>query len=165
MGGRVTPFMRVMPGRRENALIRIAAVLTVVLAGLLAFPSGTSACTGLYAGCATTANGSVYVCRSEDYGPDYVKQFVIVPAADHEEGEMFEDDYGFLAPYPLHTLRYSAIMDDPSKYDGIAKVPFAEAGINEKGVSVSATVSTDFNKESHALTLPKYLRCQIPESF
>ena len=40
-------------------------------------------------------NGSVYVGRSEDYGPDYVKQYRIVPAADHDAGEMFEDDYGF----------------------------------------------------------------------
>ena len=72
---------------------------------------------------------------------------MIIPAADHGPEEYLEDDYGFRAPYPSHTLRYSVIMDDPSEYSGRTKIPFAEAGINEKGVSVSATVSTYFNKK------------------
>ena len=109
-------------------------------------PTNAYACTGIYAGSGTTANGSVYVGRSEDYGPDYVKQYRIVPAADHAAGEMFEDDYGFRVPYPAHTLRYSVLMDDPSRYSKTA-IPYGEAGINEKGVSVSATVTTNFNKK------------------
>lgn len=100
-------------------------------------PANAYACTGIYAGSGTTANGSVYVGRSEDYGPDYVKQYKIVPVADHDAGEMFEDDYGFSVPYPAHTLRYSVLMDDPSRYSKTA-IPYGEAGINEKGVSVSA---------------------------
>ena len=59
---------------------------------------------------------------------------------------MFEDDYGFSVPYPAHTLRYSVLMDDPSMYSKTA-IPYGEAGINEKGVSVSATVTTNFNKK------------------
>lgn len=114
---------------------------------IFAFPADILACTGIYAGSAVTENGSVYVGRSEDFGPDFAKQFMIIPAADHEPGEYLEDDYGFKAPYPSHTLRYSVIMDDPSEYSGLTKIPFAEAGINEKGVSVSATVSTYFNKK------------------
>lgn len=114
---------------------------------ILAFPVNILACTGIYAGGAVTGNGSVYMGRSEDFGPDYVKQFMIIPAADHGPGEYLEDDYGFRAPYPSHTLRYSVIMDDPSEYSGLTKIPFGEAGINEKGVSVSATVSTYFNKK------------------
>ena len=112
---------------------------------LVLSPANAYACTGIYAGSGTTANGSVYVGRSEDYGPDYVKQYRIVPAADHDAGEMFEDDYGFSVPYPAHTLRYSVLMDDPSRYSKTA-IPYGEAGINEKGVSVSATVTTNFNK-------------------
>ena len=113
---------------------------------LTLFPVHVYACTGIYAGSGTTANGSVYAGRSEDYGPDYVKQYRIIPAADHGAGEMFEDDYGFSVPYPAHTLRYSVLMDDPSKYSKTA-IPYGEAGINEKGVSVSATVTTNFNKK------------------
>ena len=42
-------------------------------------------------------------------------------------------------------FRYSAVIDDPSAYSGLTLFPYAEAGINEKGVSVSASVSTYFN--------------------
>ena len=125
------------PGRLRVTCGMLAAGI-LLLTCLSSFPAGSDACTGFCAGCETTANGSAYVCRSEDFGPDYAKQFVIVP-------DLFEDDHGFRAPCPAHTLRYSAIMDDPSEYDGIAHVPFGEAGINEKGVSVSATVTTLFN--------------------
>lgn len=133
-------------------LIRLRLIVAKTAVSLLAlsvcfaaFPSDTLACTGIYAGCSTTENGSVYMGRSEDYGPDYGKQFIIVPAADHAQGETLADDYGFCAPYPAHTLRYSAVIDDPSVYKGLTLFPYAEAGINEKGVSVSATVSTYFN--------------------
>ena len=129
---------------------RIMAVMLIMVLCLVLFPSGVLACSGVYAGGDTTANGSTYVGRSEDFGPNYGKQFVIVPAADHEDGEMLEDDYGFRAPYPSHTLRYSAVMDDPSEYDGLTIIPFGEAGINEKGVSVTATVSTYFNESAWA---------------
>ena len=132
------------PGRLRVTCGMLAAGI-LLLTCLSSFPAGSDACTGFCAGCETTANGSAYVCRSEDFGPDYAKQFVIVPAADHGPEDLFEDDHGFRAPCPAHTLRYSAIMDDPSEYDGIAHVPFGEAGINEKGVSVSATVTTLFN--------------------
>ena len=40
---------------------------------LLAFPMDILACTGIYAGGAVTENGSVYMGRSEDFGPDYAK--------------------------------------------------------------------------------------------
>jgi len=121
------------------------AAALILLFSLPALLPGASACTGVYAGSAVTEDGSVWFGRSEDYGPDYVKHFVIIPAADHAEGEMFEDDYGFRIPCPAHTLRYSAVMDDVSNHGGIAKVPYAEAGINEKGVSVTATISIYFN--------------------
>ena len=60
---------------------------------------------------------------------------------------MLADDHGFCAPYPAHTLRYSAVIDNPSVYSGQTPLPYAEAGTNEKGVSVSATVSTYFNEK------------------
>ena len=130
---------------------RIAAVMLIMVICPALFSSGAFACTGVYAGGNTTANGSTYVGRSEDFGPNYGKQFVIVPAADHREGEMFVDDYSFSAPYPSHTLRYSAVMDDPSEYGGLTIIPFGEAGVNEKGVSVTATVSTYFNESVLAI--------------
>lgn len=136
----------------KKRIAKRAAIILLALTVLAsAFSVGALACTGIYAGGGTTENGSVYLGRSEDFGPDWVKQFVIVPAADHAPDEMLEDDYGFRAPYPAHTLRYSAVMDDPSEYSGLTKIPFGEAGVNEKGVAVSATVSTYFNKKVQAV--------------
>ena len=129
--------------KRQNH--EIAASLLTLSVCFAVFSADTLACTGIYAGCSSTENGSVYLGRTEDYGPDYGKQFIIVPAADHAEGEMLTDDHGFCAPYPAHTLRYSAIIDDPSAYSGRTLFPYAEAGINEKGVSVSASISTYYN--------------------
>ncbi len=130
----------------RHLMLRIASVMLIMIICITFFSSSTLACTGVYAGGNTTANGSTYMGRSEDFGPNYGKQFVIVPAADHKDGEMLVDDYSFSALYPSHTLRYSAIMDDPSEYDGLTIIPYGEAGINEKGVSVTATVSTYFNE-------------------
>ena len=67
---------------------RTAAFLLALTVCFVVFSESTSACTGIYAGGSSTKNGSVYVGRTEDYGPDYGKQFIIVPAADHAEGEM-----------------------------------------------------------------------------
>ena len=99
--------------------------LPVILSFGICLPASSmdlQACTGIYAGSGVTGNGSVYMGRSEDFGPDYAKQFLIIPAADHGPGEYLEDDYGFRAPYPSHTLRYSVIMDDPSEYSGLTKI-------------------------------------------
>ena len=135
----------IIPDLKMRIVNKTAASLLTLSLCFAVFSTGTFACTGIYAGCSTTENGSAYIGRSEDYGPDYGKRFIIVPSADHAEGKMLADDHGFCAPYPAHTLRYSAIIDDPSAYSGLTLFPYAEAGINEKGVSVSATVSTYFN--------------------
>ena len=130
---------------------RAVIILLALTVWASLFPVNALACTGVYAGGGTTENGSIYLGRSEDFGPDWVKQFVIVPAADHAPDEMLKDDYGFCVPYPAHTLRYSAVMDDPAEYSGLTVIPFGEAGINEKGVAVSTTVSTYFNEKVQAV--------------
>jgi len=71
---------------------RAAIILLALTVWASAFSANALACTGIYAGGGTTENGSVYLGRSEDFGPDWVKQFVIVPAADHAPDEMLEDD-------------------------------------------------------------------------
>ena len=70
------------PGRLRVTCGMLAAGI-LLLTCLSSFPAVSDACTGFCAGCETTANGSAYVCRSEDFGPDYAKQFVIVPAAEN----------------------------------------------------------------------------------
>ena len=123
----------------------IIIILSTIL--LLYITPFVSACTGIYAGSETTENQSVYLGRSEDIGPNYVKELVVVEAADHADGEMMKDSTGFSVPYPSHTLRYTAIIDHPALHNNKMKLPFPEAGVNEAGVSVSATISTNFNEK------------------
>ena len=133
-------------GKRLSALLLSAAVAagSVVSAG---------ACCGLYIGSDETVTGSTYVGRSEDIGKLYDKVFEVIPAADHAAGAMFEDSYGFSMPYPAHTYRYTVMRDSVNRGEtmtdangNIIEIAYGEVGMNEKGVAVSATVSTDYNK-------------------
>ena len=135
----------------QKLLKRLSAVvLTVVLMAGSAVSAG--ACTGVYVGSDVAENGSTYVGRSEDIGKLYDKVFEVRPAADHAEGEMYMDAYGFSMPYPAHTYRYTVMRDSietgESFYeeDGYQiNEAFGEVGMNEKDVSMSATVSTANN--------------------
>lgn len=128
-----------------------AALLTVTIATTSCI--GASACTGMYIGNEKSENGSTFVGRSEDIGKLYDKVFDVHPAADHEEGEMYQDTYGFEMPFPAHTYRYTimrdsykqgeTMQDENGNYIGEA---YGEVGINENGVAVSATVSTYLKK-------------------
>lgn len=133
---------------------RVVSILSALclVTGLAATPA--LACTSVYIGQDLTKTGSIYYGRSEDIGALYNKIFEVRPAADHEEGDMFEDEYGFSMPYPSHTLQYTMVRD-PIAYGDTTVDPvtgeilieaFAEAGINEMGVSVCATVSTGYNE-------------------
>lgn len=107
------------------------------------------ACTGLYIGSTYTENGSTYYGRSEDIEDNYCKIFSIQEAKTRDQDEMYEDCYGFKLPYPPRTLRYTYIRDS-YVYDESKDLssPYAAAGVNEKGVSVSATVSISCNDEA-----------------
>lgn len=123
-------------------------VSTALLTASLVTVAGTMsvfACTGVYAGSDVTDDGSTYYGRSEDFGPSWNKIFTITEAATHEEGEMLIDTlYGFEIPYPAETCRYSIMRDVPEIWEeyGYMEEPYAEAGVNEYGVSMTATVST-----------------------
>lgn len=149
-----------------NRLTALSVALLLAAANIIS----ASACTGVYAGSAVTDDGSVYYGRSEDFGPSYNKIFEIVPAADHEEGEMLQEIwYGypdFEMPYPAHTCQYS-IMRDLREGWGITDdtIPYAEAGINEYGVSMSATVSTYHNDKITAVDPLCWDEDNLPEDF
>ena len=134
----------------QKLLTRLSAAL---LSAVLMVGSAVSAgaCTGVYVGSEVSENGSTYVGRSEDIGKLYDKVFEVRPAADHKEGEMYMDAYGFSMPYPAHTYRYTVMRDSikagESFYeeDGYQiNEAYGEVGMNEKGVAVwaAATVPT-----------------------
>ncbi|HIZ94923.1 C69 family dipeptidase [Flavonifractor sp. An112] len=141
---------------KQKRLKQLGAAL---LAGSLVVSSGVSAsaCCGLYVGSQQSENGSTYVGRSEDIGKLYDKVFEVRPAADHAEGEMYEDTYGFSMPYPSHTYRYTVLRDSIEQGESVVdedgnlvREAYGEVGMNEKGVSVSATVSTSYNANAKA---------------
>lgn len=135
---------------------RLCAVMlsAALLAGFSV--TGASACTSLYVGSELSENGSTYFGRGEDIGEEWTKVFQIVEAADHEEGEEYVNIYGsFVMPYPAHTYRYTYVRDSleygenvVDEETGKVVIPaYAQAGINELGVSVTATVSTIYDND------------------
>ena len=131
----------------------------VVLAGSMVSGSGVSAsaCCGLYVGSQESVTGSTYVGRSEDIRKLYDKVFEVRPAADHAQGEMYEDTYGFSMPYPAHTYRYTVLRDSIEQGESVVdengnlvREAYGEVGMNENGVAVSATVSTANNENVQA---------------
>ncbi len=131
--------------------------LSLTMLMVLSCAPSAFACTGIYVGRDVSENGSTYMGRSEDIGNLYDKMFGAAPAKDWPEGAIYEDAYGFKMPYPSHTYAYTYVKDSPLKgetmtdengsYIGEA---YGEAGQNEKGLSISATVSTSYNEDAEA---------------
>lgn len=128
---------------------RFGAMLLAVVLAVGVGSTSASACTSIFVGSKVSENGSTFIGRSEDIGKLYDKIFEVRDAADHADGEMYEDTYGFTMPFPSHTYRYTVMRDSvesgetmrdaAGNYTGEA---YGEAGVNENGVAVSATVST-----------------------
>ncbi|MDR1134626.1 MAG: C69 family dipeptidase [Clostridiales Family XIII bacterium] len=124
-------------------------IVSVVTAALLLITGTISsfACTGLYLGKDTTENGSVIWGRSEDISARYSKILTVHPVEYHEEGDMYESSTGFKWPYPERTLRYTLAKDSYFN-ERISPEPYAEVGINEKNVAISATVTISSAKQA-----------------
>lgn len=110
-----------------------------------------AACTGVYVGGDVSANGSTYMGRSEDIGGTHTKIFGVSVARDYPADYVYEDAYGFKMPCGGHVYRYTYTQDSPAFGEAMDDFePYAEAGQNEKGVSVSATVSLAYNEKAAA---------------
>ena len=131
-------------------MIKKKQIAALVLAGTMAMGSSMQAfaCMGVYVGKEVSENGSSYIGRSEDIGAGHTKIFTVHPAEDHEPGAIFEDAYGFSMPYPEHTYQYTLAKDSPLFGEG--EEPYAEVGINENEVAMTATVSTYYNDKAKA---------------
>lgn len=137
----------------SKKLFSLSLALLLVLSSI---PSSL-ACTGIYVGREVSENGSTYMGRSEDIGNLYSKLFGTVPAQDWPEGAIYQDAYGFQMPYPSHTYAYTYVKDSPLKGETLTDdqgnyigEAYGEAGQNEKGLSISATVSTRYNADAEA---------------
>lgn len=128
----------------------------VGLTALAAVPA--KACTSYYVGSDLTEDGSTLFGRTEDVGNYHDKVFDVIDSKDVPKNGMWVDEDGgteFTAPYKdglTKTYRYTACRDG-AKGDGL----FGEVGINEKGVSMSATTTADSNGEATAEGVDKFV--------
>lgn len=133
---------------RVNALKKLGIGLAFGAATIMSMPTPALACTQMYMGKNLTADGNTYYGRAEDFGKRYLKHYGIEPA--HEAGFKYssiESAFEYTSNKP--TYRYSYVRDHPSNWYGRTDA-YSEAGINEKGVSCSATLSTSYNEDAEA---------------
>ena len=129
-----------------NTLKKLGCGLAFGAAAIMAMPTSALACTQIYMGSKLTADGDTYYGRSEDFGPRYVKHFGIEPA--HKDGNEYTSvESGFEYKSKGATYRYTFVRDNPSQWEDRYDA-YSEAGINEKGVSCSATLSTSYNEKA-----------------
>ena len=126
---------------------------------ILTMSASAFACTSIYVGSDVSENGNVYVGRSEDYTNNYNKMLGVAPATEHKAGDMFVDCNGFQWPYPSKTYAYTYIKESPKinpdetvfDNDGNPQgEPYAAGCVNEKGVYITATVTTSYNNSAKA---------------
>ena len=114
------------------------------------------ACTGIYVGSEVSESGSTFIGRSEDIGDLYGKVYASKPAQDWPKGAVYQDSYGFSTEYPAHTYAYNFVRDSYAygeamkNENGPYGEPYGAAGMNEKNVAISATVSTSYNQKAKA---------------
>lgn len=126
----------------RHVLRRCAGAGMLVAAALVALPVQTIACTQVYVGSEHTTTGDTYVGRSEDYAPQHAKAFGVQEPRTNPTYTSQESD--FSRTFTGTTFRYTYVRDLASDWDG-HDFSYSEAGANERGVSVSATLSTDYN--------------------
>ena len=126
---------------------------------LTLFPFQTvSACTGFIIGKDLTTDGSTLYGRTEDLEPNHNKNFVVRERKYNKAGDKFVDETnGFSFDLPTVSYKYTAVPDVTPE-QGV----FDEAGFNEEGVSISATVSASANDDIQKVD--PYVKDGIAES-
>lgn len=130
----------------------IVAATAVAISGV---PQTALACTQVYVGSQLTASGDTFWGRSEDYANRYPKAFGVAPATKGGKTiQSYENDTDPKASFSYKidgpTFRYTFVRDTPDNWteDGDANAKaYSEAGTNEKGVSVSSTLTTSMNEK------------------
>lgn len=144
-----------MKALNKKNIFRYLSICILTIAMVCQSQIVVHACTGLYVGEKCSKNGSVYFGRSEDIADNYCKIFGVSPPQNLPKGSMYEDVYGFKIPYSGHIYGYTYVKDasvygETMKKNQTAQIgePYGSAGVNEKGVCISATVSTECSEIS-----------------
>ena len=127
---------------------KLLVTVFCIITALCMFINVASACTMIYAGAATTADGTMIFARSEDFANSRNKLFYYSPAGNHTAGEEYAGCYGFTWTFTHDSYGYTAFRDDngegvegvcPNCGETHAHTPYEAAGTNEMGVSITAT--------------------------
>ena len=133
------------------------AISAMMLLTLFPFQA-VSACTGFIIGKDLTTDGSTLYGRTEDLEPNHNKNFVVRERKYNKAGDKFVDETnGFSFDLPAVSYKYTAVPDVTPE-QGV----FDEAGFNEEGVSISATVSASANDDIQKVD--PYVKDGIAES-
>ena len=133
------------------------AIPALMLLTLFPFQA-VSACTGFIIGKDLTTDGSTLYGRTEDLEPNHNKNFVVRERKYNKAGDKFVDETnGFSFDLPTVSYKYTAVPDVTPE-QGV----FDEAGFNEEGVSISATVSASANDDIQKVD--PYVKDGIAES-
>lgn len=133
------------------------AIPALMLLTLFPFQA-VAACTGFIIGKDLTTDGSTLYGRTEDLEPNHNKNFVVRERKYNKAGDKFVDETnGFSFDLPAVSYKYTAIPDVTPE-QGV----FDEAGFNEEGVSISATVSASANDDIQKVD--PYVKDGIAES-
>lgn len=133
------------------------AISALMLLTLFPFQA-VSACTGFIIGKDLTTDGSTLYGRTEDLEPNHNKNFVVRERKYNKAGDKFVDETnGFSFDLPTVSYKYTAVPDVTPE-QGV----FDEAGFNEEGVSISATVSASANDDIQKVD--PYVKDGIAES-
>ncbi|MCK4026221.1 C69 family dipeptidase [Streptococcus iners] len=132
----------------KKTLIRIAACFML----MCMLPTQiVQACSGFIIGKGLTSDGSILYGRTEDYpfpptNGAHNKNYIVVPATSYAEGELLVDEtFGFTAPHLSSEFKYTT-TPDAARGDG-SNGNYGAHGFNEKGVSMTATVTAIPNEK------------------
>lgn len=110
---------------------------------VLATPGLALACTQVYMGSSLTASGDTIYGREEDYASRHVKVFGV---QSEEGGCTYASGESDFSRTVGHTYRYTYVRDTQADWKAYCSFPpYSEAGINEEGVTCSATLTTAAN--------------------
>lgn len=132
---------------KMKTMKKIWFLMATMAATLLLCVISASACTMVYVGSDLTSDGSSFLARSEDFSNSYNKIAYVNQHGKYKAGSVYEGCYGFNHTFTHDSYSYTATSDDitsgvcPDCDAEYPHTPMEEVGTNEKGVSVSATVT------------------------
>ena len=133
-----------VPIIRSSRFKKIACGLAAGAAMLTALPLDALACTQFWVPAQYTASGNRFVGRNEDGGTRYFKAFGVSQPQANTTYSSGESNFSWTSDKTSY--RYTYVRDAKAYWEGRGDA-YSAAGINEHGVSASATLSTDYNKK------------------